>query len=156
MSHFDTVDILLVEDNPHDAELTIRALKKRNLANRLYAVEDGAEALDFIFSRGQYAWRQGADHPKVVLLDLKLPKLNGLEVLQALKTDERTRAIPVVVVTSSNEDPDIQAAYDLGANSYVVKPVEFSAFTEAMSRIGFYWLLVNQVHNKQTRPPNTG
>ncbi|MCL4297874.1 MAG: response regulator [Anaerolineae bacterium] len=144
MNHLDTVDILLVEDNPHDAELTIRALKKRNLANRLYAVEDGAEALDFIFSRGQYAWRQGADHPKVVLLDLKLPKLNGLEVLQALKADERTQRIPVVIVTSSHEDPDIQAAYTLGANSYVVKPVEFDAFTEAMSQVGFYWLLVNQ------------
>lgn len=144
MNHLDTVDILLVEDNPHDAELTIRALKKRNLANRLYVVEDGAEALDFIFGRGQYAQRQATDHPKVVLLDLKLPKLNGLEVLRALKADERTRPIPVVIVTSSHEDPDIQAAYNLGANSYVVKPVEFGAFTEAMSQVGFYWLLVNQ------------
>ncbi len=144
MNHLDTVDILLVEDNPHDAELTIRALKKRNLANRLYVVEDGAEALDFIFGRGQYAQRAMADHPKVVLLDLKLPKLNGLEVLRALKADERTRPIPVVIVTSSHEDPDIQAAYKLGANSYVVKPVEFGAFTEAMSQVGFYWLLVNQ------------
>ncbi|MBE7552048.1 MAG: response regulator [Anaerolineales bacterium] len=144
MNHLDTVEILLVEDNPHDAELTVRALKKRNLANHLFAVEDGAEALDFIFSRGQYAQRQGADHPKVVLLDLKLPKLNGLEVLQALKADTRTQRIPVVIVTSSHEDPDIQAAYTLGANSYVVKPVEFDAFTEAMSQIGFYWLLVNQ------------
>jgi two-component system response regulator len=144
MNHLDTVDILLVEDNPHDAELTIRALKKRNLANRLYVVEDGAEALDFIFGQGQYAQRQATDHPKVVLLDLKLPKLNGLEVLRALKADERTRPIPGVIVTSSHEDPDIQAAYNLGANSYVVKPVEFGAFTEAMSQVGFYWLLVNQ------------
>jgi two-component system response regulator len=145
MNHLDAVDILLVEDNPHDAELTVRALKKRNLANHLFTVEDGAEALDFIFSQGQYAQRQAADHPKVVLLDLKLPKLNGLEVLRTLKADARTRPIPVVIVTSSHEDPDIQAAYNLGANSYVVKPVEFDAFTEAMSHIGFYWLLVNQV-----------
>jgi two-component system response regulator len=147
MNQLDTVDILLVEDNPHDAELTIRALKKHNLANHLYVVEDGAEALDFIFGRGRYARRQGADHPKVVLLDLKLPKLNGLEVLQALKADTRTQRIPVVIVTSSHEDPDIQAAYTLGANSYVVKPVEFDAFTEAMSQIGFYWLLLNQAPN---------
>lgn len=146
MNHLDPIDILLVEDNPHDAELTVRALKKRNLANHLYVVEDGAEALDFIFGRGQYAQRQTADHPKVILLDLKLPKLNGLEVLQTLKTDIRTRSIPVVIVTSSHEDPDIEAAYNLGANSYVVKPVEFDAFTEAMSHIGLYWLLVNQAH----------
>jgi two-component system response regulator len=145
VTYLDPIDILLVEDNPHDAELAIRALKKRNLAHHLFAVEDGAEALDFIFGRGQYAQRQGIDHPKVVLLDLKLPKLNGLEVLQTLKADARTRTIPVVIVTSSHEDPDIQTAYKLGANSYVVKPVEFDAFTETMSQLGFYWLLVNQV-----------
>jgi two-component system response regulator len=156
MTYLNPVDILLVEDNPQDAELTIRAFKKHNLANHLFLVEDGAEALDYIFGRGKYTERQGDKYPKIILLDLKLPKVNGLEVLRALKTDERTRAIPVVVVTSSNEDPDIQAAYDLGANSYVVKPVEFSAFTEAMSRIGFYWLLVNQVLNRQSWPSNTG
>ena len=144
MNHLDPIDILLVEDNSHDAELTIRVLKKRNLANHLFAVEDRAQALDFLFGRGQYAQRQLPDHPKVVLLDLKLPKVNGLEVLRAIKADERTRLIPVVIVTSSHEDPDIQAAYDLGANSYVVKPVEFGAFTAAMSQVGFYWLLVNQ------------
>ncbi|MBI4786927.1 MAG: response regulator [Chloroflexi bacterium] len=144
MNQLDAVDILLVEDNPRDAELTIRALKKRNLANRLFAVEDGAEALDFIFCRGKYAEREQANSPKVVLLDLKLPKVNGLEVLRAIKADERARTIPVVVVTSSSEDPDIKAAYDLGVNSYVVKPVEFDAFLEAMSTLGFYWLLVNQ------------
>ena len=144
MNQLDTVDILLVEDNPQDAELTIRALKKRNLANHLFAVEDGAQALDFLFGQGQYASRRVTDHPKVILLDLKLPKVNGLEVLRAIRADERTRPIPVVIVTSSHEDPDIQAAYDLGANSYVVKPVEFSAFSEAMSQVGFYWLLVNQ------------
>ena len=144
MNHLDAVDILLIEDNPRDAELTLRALKKRNLANRVFVVEDGAEALDFIFGRGKYT-RQEVAHPKVVLLDLKLPGMSGLEVLRAVKADERTRTIPVVIVTSSGEDPDIKAAYELGANSYVVKPVEFDAFQEAMSHLGFYWLLVNQV-----------
>jgi two-component system response regulator len=144
MNHLDPVDILLVEDNPQDAELTIRALKKHKFANRLVVVEDGAEALDFIFCRGRYAGRDIAYPPKVVLLDLKLPKLNGLEVLREIRADQRTRSIPVVMVTSSREDPDVKTAYDLGANSYVVKPVEFDAFVQAMSHIGFYWLLVNQ------------
>jgi two-component system response regulator len=144
LNQLDAVDILLVEDNPQDVELTVRALKKHNLANRLYVVEDGAEALDFIFGRGRYAQRGIADHPKVMLLDLKLPKLNGLEVLQTIKADELTRTIPVVMVTSSREDPDIKAAYDLGANSYVVKPVDFDAFAQVMSHLGFYWLLVNE------------
>jgi len=144
MTDTEAVDILLVEDNPQDAELTTRALKKNNLANRLITVEDGAEALDFIFCRGKYATRNNAHSPKVVLLDLKLPKVSGLEVLRALKQDERTRAIPVVVVTSSREDPDIKTAYSLGANSYVVKPVDFDAFAEAVSSLGLYWLLVNQ------------
>lgn len=144
MKSLNAVDILLVEDNPYDAELTIRAFKKRNLANYLFTVEDGVEALDFIFCRGKYAQRSMTNPPKVVLLDLKLPKLNGLEVLQAIKTDPQTRSIPVVMITSSAEDPDIKAAYDLGANSYVVKPVDFEAFVEAMSNVGFYWLLVNQ------------
>ena len=140
-----TIDILLVEDNPQDVELTIRALKKRNLANRVYVVEDGAEAIDFLFSRGKYEKRDGNHRPKVVLLDVKLPKLNGLEVLRAIKKDESTRAIPVVMVTSSREDPDIKTAYQLGANSYVVKPVDFDAFMEAMSNLGFYWLLINEI-----------
>lgn len=151
MTYLDPVDILLVEDNPQDAELTIRAFKKHNLANHLFLVEDGAEALDFVFGRGKYTERQWDNHLKVILLDLKLPKVNGLEVLRVIKRDERTRTIPVVVVTSSSEDLDIQAAYDLGANGYVVKPVEFGAFTEAMSRTGFYWLLANQVLNRRTR-----
>ena len=144
MNHLDPIDILLVEDNPQDVELTMRALKKHNLANRLFAVEDGAEALDFIFCRGRYAERDITHPPKVVLLDVKLPKLNGLEVLRVIKADQWARSIPVVMVTSSCEDPDIKTAYDLGANSYVVKPVEFDAFVEAMSYVGFYWLLVNQ------------
>jgi two-component system response regulator len=144
MEPLSTVDILLVEDNPYDAELTIRAFKKRSLANPLFTVEDGVEALDFLFCRGKYAQRSMTNPPKVVLLDLKLPKLNGLQVLQAIKTDPQTRSIPVVMVTSSAEDPDIKAAYELGANSYVVKPVDFEAFVEAISNVGFYWLLVNQ------------
>lgn len=138
------VDILLVEDNPQDAELAIRALKKHNLANNLYHVEDGAEALDFLFCRGAYAHREPCAQPKIVLLDLKLPKVGGLEVLKALKNDQGTKAIPVVVVTSSNQDPDIETAYSLGANSYVVKPVNFDDFFKAMNNLGFYWLMVNQ------------
>jgi two-component system, response regulator len=144
MDMVESIDILLVEDNPQDVELTIRALKKRNVANSVYVVGDGAEALDFMFSRGKYAARASSPRPKVVLLDLKLPKLNGLEVLRELKEDERTRLVPVVMVTSSREDPDIRTAYELGANSYVVKPVEFDEFVEAMSNLGFYWLLINQ------------
>jgi two-component system, response regulator len=144
MDATNAVDILLVEDNPQDAELTMRALKKSSLANRLFVVEDGAEALDFLFCRGKYGARDLVHSPKVVLLDLKLPKMSGLEVLQALKGDERTRSIPVVIVTSSKEDPDIKAAYALGANSYVVKPVDFEAFADAVSKLGLYWLLVNQ------------
>ncbi len=140
----DVVDILLVEDNPQDAELTIRALKKRNLANRLYLVEDGEEALDFMFGKDKYAERNLNHTPKVVFLDLKLPKLDGLQVLRTLKADERTHTVPVVIVTSSTQDPDIETAYDLGANSYVVKPVGFEAFAEAMSALGLYWLVVNR------------
>ncbi len=144
MTEHNIVDILLVEDNPRDAELTIRSLKKRNLANQLFWVEDGAEALDFIFCRGKYVERCKVHLPKLVLLDLKLPKVNGLEVLRVIKEDETTRSIPVVILTSSREDPDIKTAYEYGVNSYVVKPVDFDGFLEAMSHIGYYWLLVNQ------------
>lgn len=144
MDYPQAVDILLVEDNPQDAELVIRALKKKHLANQLHWVEDGAEALDFIFCRNAYSGRNLDAPPKVVLLDLKLPKVSGLEVLRAIKEDPRHRSIPIVVVTSSREDPDIQAAYALGVNSYVVKPVNFDAFVEAMSQLGLYWLLLNQ------------
>ena len=143
MNHSDVIDILLVEDNPYDAELTMRAIRKRNIANPFHVVEDGAEALDLIFCRGAYAGRDFSMPPKLILLDLKLPKVNGLEVLKAIKSDDRTRVIPVVVVTSSQEDPDIKTAYALGANSYVVKPVDSEAFVNAMSSLGLYWLLVN-------------
>ena len=144
MDYRNIVDILLVEDNPQDAELIIRAIKKQNIANPLFNVEDGAEALDFIFCRGKFSTRDGSIQPRVILLDLTLPKVNGLEVLKEIKMDERTRSIPVVVVTSSQEDPDIKAAYTLGANSYVVKPVSSDAFIDAMSKLGLYWLLVNK------------
>jgi two-component system response regulator len=138
------VDILLIEDNPQDAELTIRALRKHNITNKLIVLEDGAEALDFIFCRGKYTQREITNHPKIVLLDLKLPKVNGLEVLRAIKADERTRMIPVVMVTSSRQDPDMKTAYESGANSYVVKPLDFNSFVESMSQLGLYWLLVNK------------
>ena len=143
MNHDDVVEVLLVEDNPRDAELTIRALKRHNLANQLFHVSDGAEALDFLFGRGNFAGRKSNAAPKVVLLDLKLPKVSGLEVLRMMKEDAHLRTIPVVVVTSSAEDPDMQAAYHLGVNSYVVKPVQFDSFMEAMSRLGVYWLMLN-------------
>lgn len=135
--------VLLVEDNPRDAELTIRAFKRNQLADRLFHVKDGAEALDFLFRRGQHAGRQGEALPRVILLDLKLPKINGLEVLRRIKSDARLQTIPVVVVTSSAEDPDLEAAYELGANSYVIKPVQFEAFMETMSKLGLYWLMAN-------------
>ncbi len=143
MNDLNVVEILLVEDNPRDAELTIRALKKKNLANNLFHVEDGVDALDYLFGRGKFSGRDVNDTPKVVLLDLKLPRINGLEVLKEIKADKRTQAIPVVIVTSSVEDPDVKAAYQLGANSYVLKPVQFDAFMEAMVKVGIYWLMVN-------------
>lgn len=143
MSEQMAIEILLVEDNPQDAELMIRALKKQKMVNQVCWVEDGAEALDFAFCRGRFTDRLHRN-PRVILLDLKLPKLNGLEVLRALKANGQTALIPVVVVTSSREDPDIRRAYDLGANSYVVKPVHFEDFMQAMSNLGLYWLLINQ------------
>jgi two-component system response regulator len=130
------VEILLVEDNANDAELTLRALKQRNLANQVHVCRDGAEAMDF-FSMG------AGPVPKVVLLDLKLPKVDGLEVLRRLKQDTRTKSIPIVVLTSSREEPDIERAYALGANSYIVKPVDFEAFARAVSDVGLYWMLLN-------------
>lgn len=139
----DPVEVLLVEDNPTDAELCIRALKKHNLANKLVWVKDGAEALDFLFGTDAYAGRSALNPPKVVLLDLRLPKVDGLEVLKRVKSDERTKTIPVVVVTSSKEDRDTIESYKFGANSYVSKPVQFDAFANAVTQLGMYWLLVN-------------
>jgi CheY-like chemotaxis protein len=138
------VEILLVEDRATDAELTIRALKGQHLANKLVWVKDGVEALDFLFQRGPYASRSGAPPPRLVLLDLGLPKVSGLEVLEAMKADERMRTIPVVVLTSSREDRDLVDSYRLGVNSFVSKPVEFDRFVETVGRLGLYWLLVNQ------------
>jgi len=138
------VEILLVEDNETDAELTIRALKRSNLANKLVWVKDGAEALDFIFAEGNYSERDIEGLPRLILLDLRMPKVDGLEVLQTIKADERTRMIPVVVLTSSKEDRDIVESYELGVNSYVSKPVEFDEFTEAVSTLGLYWMLLNK------------
>ena len=138
-------EILLVEDNPTDAELTLRALKKHNLANRIEWVKDGAAALDFLFARGDYADRAKAPLPRVVLLDLRLPKVDGIEVLQQLRADERTRLIPVVVLTSSKEERDIVATYQLGVNSFVPKPVAFEEFARTVAELGLYWLLINKV-----------
>jgi len=144
MDNIDVFDIVLVEDNPNDAELTIRALKKNNLANNLLWLEDGAEALDYFSGKGKYSGRNLSHPPKVVLLDLKLPKVSGLELLKYLKSNEHTIRIPIVVVTSSQESTDIREAYKLGVNSYVVKPVDFSQFVTAMSQLGLYWILVNK------------
>ena len=138
------VEILLVEDNQSDAELTIRALTKNHLANKLVHAKDGAEALEFIFAEGKYSDRKVENGPKVILLDLKMPKVSGIEVLRKIKGDERTKKIPVVMLTSSKEDPDIQECYKLGVNSYVVKPVDFEQFIKAVSELGMYWMLLNQ------------
>lgn len=137
-------EILLVEDNPDDAEAAIRALRRRNLANGLLWVKDGAEALDFMFGRGQWAGRGAHASPKVVLLDMKLPKVDGVEVLAALKADPRTHAVPVVMLTSSTQDEDMLRSYDLGVNSYVSKPVEFERFSQVIAELGMYWAFVNR------------
>jgi len=137
------VDILLVEDNPDDAELAIRALRKHNLVNNFCHVADGEAALDFMFARGPYSDRNIADRPRMILLDLKLPKVDGLEVIEALKSDERTSMTPIVVLTTSKEDRDVIESYRLGVNSYIVKPVDFDKFVEAVKEMGMYWLLLN-------------
>jgi two-component system, response regulator len=137
-------EILLVEDNPADVELTLRALEKNRVANRINVVRDGEEALDFLFCRDAYAHRAGSAPPKVILLDLKLPKVDGLEVLRQVKGDPRTRAIPVVVLTSSTEERDLVASYNLGANSYIQKPVDFEQFQATIGQLGLYWLVINQ------------
>ncbi|MDB4961095.1 MAG: CheY chemotaxis protein or a CheY-like [Myxococcales bacterium] len=136
--------ILLVEDNENDEELTLRALKKSNILNRVIVARDGAEALDYLFCRGSYATRPAAELPQIVLLDLKLPKVDGLEVLRAIRSDDRTKLLPVVVLTSSIEEQDVIRSYGLGANSYVRKPVDFVQFVEAVRQLGLYWLVINQ------------
>ena len=144
MSENHEVEILLVEDSADDLEMALRALKKMNLANRIQVARDGVEALDFIFCRGAYASRKIENGPKLVLLDLKLPRVDGLEVLRAIKGDPRTKIIPVVVLTSSKEQNDVVESYKLGVNSYIVKPVNFEQFAESVQRMGYYWLLLNQ------------
>lgn len=144
MSSDKLVEILLVEDNPNDMELTLRALRKNNFANHIEVVRDGAEALDFLFARGAYADRNPENGPKVILLDLKLPKVDGLEVLRQVKADSHTKNIPIVVLTSSREERDVVESYELGVNSYIVKPVDFGQFAETVRQLGFYWLLLNQ------------
>ena len=144
MTGFEHVEILLVEDNPTDAELTMRALRKKNLANNLVWVKDGEEALDFIYCRGRYKDRVNGT-PKLILLDLKLPKIDGIEVLRNLKADAKTRTVPVVMLTSSQEERDIVESYQLGVNSYIVKPVDFDKFLEMVSQVGLYWSLMNKV-----------
>lgn len=145
MQNHDAVEILLVEDNPRDAELTLRALSKRHLANDVHVAKDGEEALDFIFATGPHADRDVDQSPRVVLLDLKLPKVDGLEVLRRMKADDRTKHIPVVMLTSSAEERDKIESYRLGVNSYIVKPVDFNNFAEAVSEVGLYWLLLNEL-----------
>ena len=145
--NYSHIEVLLIEDNPDDAKLTIRALKKENLANNLIHLKDGAEALDFIFAEGEFAGRDATCKPRVILLDLKMPKVNGMEVLERVKSDPATKAIPVVILTSSDEDPDIKKCYALGANSYIVKPVDFTNFAKAIAELGFYWMFLNQPAN---------
>ncbi|MGB8581887.1 MAG: response regulator [Candidatus Sulfotelmatobacter sp.] len=140
----DAVEILLVDDSPEDVELTIRALRRHKIANDIEVVEDGAEALDFLFCRGAYKERKFPHPPKLILLDLKLPKVDGLEVLRAMRADDRTKTIPVVILTSSKEQKDLVTGYNLGVNAFVQKPVDFEQFGEAIRHIGMFWMLVNQ------------
>jgi two-component system, response regulator len=139
-----SVEVLLVEDNPHDAELALRALDRHHLANFIVHVSDGAEALDFLYARNAYAGRDKAKLPKVVLMDLKLPKVDGIEVLRTMKADPQLRTIPVVVLTTSREESDLKTSYQLGVNSYIVKPVDFPQFVESVRQLGLYWLLINE------------
>jgi two-component system response regulator len=137
--------ILLVEDNPRDEALTLRALKKSNIVNEVIVARDGVEALDYLFGKGAYDGRDTSSKPQLILLDLKLPKLDGLEVLRSIRSDDRTKRLPVVIFTSSSEEEDMVKSYDLGANSYVRKPVDFDQFLEATRRLGLYWLVLNEV-----------
>jgi two-component system, response regulator len=144
MNNYPEVEVLLVEDSPRDAEMTLRTLRKRNLANNIVHVKDGQEALDWLFGKGAYVGRDAHHPPKVALLDLKLPKVDGLEVLRAIRADERTKPITVVVMTSSQEERDVVESYKLGVDSYIVKPVDFDNFSAAVAEVGHYWLLLNQ------------
>ena len=144
MATANQIEILLVEDNPLDAEMTMRTLKKHNFVNPLQWVKDGQEALDFLFCEGAYADRRAMEWPKLILLDIKMPKVNGIEVLQKIKQDDKLRRVPVVILTSSAEQPDIEEAYRLGVNSYIVKPVEFGAFAETVAKVGMYWIMTNR------------
>jgi two-component system, response regulator len=139
-----TTEILFVEDNPDDIRLTLRALKKRNLSNKILTITDGEEALEYIFCKGRYVERHKSQKPKVIVLDLKLPKVGGIEILKMIKSDEHTKNIPVIILTSSREESDMIKSYSYGVNSYVVKPINFDSFTEAISSLGIYWLLVNE------------
>ena len=145
-------DILLVEDNPDDAEMTARAFKKVNLVHTLVHVVDGQEALDYMFGSGRFKDRDISNQPKVILLDIKMPRLDGIEVLRVLKTNELTKNIPVVIMTSSGEENDLVTSYSLGVNSYVIKPVNFESFAKAVSELGLYWLLVNQTPDNRSQP----
>ena len=145
MGNNEPVEILLAEDNPEDAELTIRALNKVNLANRLVHVEDGQEALDFLFGEGSFSERQITNYPRLVLLDIKMPRVDSIEVLKRIKASPELRTIPVVIMTSSSEERDLVESYNLGVNSYVVKPVEFGSFHKAVTELGLYWLLINRI-----------
>jgi two-component system response regulator len=145
-------EIIIIEDNESDADLVIRALKKNNIANKVLVIKDGEEALDYFFYKGKWAERPPGHNPKMVLLDLKMPKVSGIEVLRKLKADERTKIIPIIMLTSSKEDPDVKECYSLGVNSYVVKPLKFDEFIKAVSHLGLYWLVINQppVNNEET------
>ena len=144
MENLDAVEILLVEDNPNDAEMALRALKKNNLANNVLVVSDGEEALDFLYCRGKFLNKNINNRPKIILLDLKLPKVDGKEVLRVIKSDPEKKVIPIIVLTSSREEREIVESYELGVNSYIVKPVDFDKFVEAVKELGLYWLLMNQ------------
>ena len=145
MGDFDEVEILLAEDNPRDAEMTMRALRKINFANRMHWVRDGEEALEYLLGEGKYAGRNAAIGPRLILLDIKMPKVDGIEVLRRVKASPELKSIPVVVMTSSSEERDVVDAYDLGVNSYIVKPVQFPAFMETVANVGLYWVLTNRI-----------
>jgi two-component system, response regulator len=145
MNNYNEIEILIIEDNPNDAEMALRALKKNNVKNNVLVIDDGEDAMDYIFARGKFLSRNPHLRPKLILLDLKLPKVSGLQILKALKENAETRLTPVVVLTSSKQESDLIESYHLGVNSYIVKPVDFDNFVEAVRELGFYWLLLNKV-----------